>query len=103
MVLNADLKLLMQRVKKRRACIKKANYTEKVNCEFAPYTAVEEIPNIEAEMWNRGYGGSWRSAYAWIRNCYALLQLYTGILRCESLFKAELLDMLGIKEEERPS
>jgi hypothetical protein len=96
MVWNADLKLLMQMVKKRKARIKKANYGEKVDCEFAPYTAVEEIPNIEAEMWNRGYGGSWRSAYAWLRNRYALLQSYCGILRCESLFKAELSDMLGI-------
>jgi hypothetical protein len=47
MIGNANLKLLMQVVKKRKSGIKKNNYGEKVDHEFAPYTAAEEFPNIE--------------------------------------------------------
>jgi hypothetical protein len=93
--------LLKQMVKKQKDCIKRANYKEKVDCQFAPYTAVEEVPNIKAEMWERGYGGSWRSSYAWIRNRYSFLQSYCGILRCDSLFKAELSNMLGITMQKK--
>jgi hypothetical protein len=98
---NADLKLLMTMVKKRKARIKKNNYGEKVDHEFAPYTAADEVPNIEHEMWKRGYGGSYRSAFAWLRNRYCLLQTYSGILRCESLFNAELSDMLGLTMQKK--
>jgi hypothetical protein len=51
MVWNADLKVPMEIVKKWKDRIKKANYEEQVDCQFAPYTSVEEVPNIEAEMW----------------------------------------------------
>jgi hypothetical protein len=47
-------------------------------------------------MWKRGCGSSWRFSYAWIRNRYYFLQSYCGILRCDSLFKAELSNTLGI-------
>jgi hypothetical protein len=72
----------MQMGKKHKARIKKDNFGVKVDHEFAPYTAAEEIPNIEEEMWKRGYGGTCSSAYAWLRNRYALLQTYSGILWC---------------------
>lgn len=86
---------LHQLVKTRRPATKKKNYHEKVDYEFAPYTVVEEFPKIEDEMWVNGYG-SVRSASAWLRHHYCLLQSTSGILRCESLFKAELSDLLGV-------
>ena len=82
-------------VKTRRAEHKKKNYHEKVDHEFAPYTVVEDFPLIEQETWKNGYG-SVRSASAWLRHRYCLLQSTSGILRCESLFKAELSDLLGV-------
>ena len=86
---------LQQLVKTRTPANKKKNYHEKVDYEFAPYTVVEDFPKIETETWVSGYG-SVRSASAWLRHRYCLLQSTSGILRCESLFKAELSDMLGI-------
>ena len=86
---------LHQLVKRRVPERKKKNYHEKVDYEFAPYTVVEDFPQIETEIWVNGYG-SVRSASAWLRHRYCLLQSTSGILRCESLFKAELSDLLGV-------
>jgi hypothetical protein len=98
------LKNLENLVKGRRAANNKKNYVEKLDHEFAPYTIVEEYPKIEAEMWERGNSTSRRSTYAWLRHRFCLLFSTSGILRCESLFKAELSDFLGLhmKKETDP-
>ena len=75
----------------------KKNHVEKLDHEFSPYTVVEEYPKIEAEMWERGNGTSIRSTYAWMRHRFCLLFSTSGILRCESLFKAELSDLLSLQ------
>ena len=61
-----------------------------------PYTAVEEIPNIEDELFKAGMYGSTRKAFASLRNRYCFLHTTKGILRGESLFNSELSDNLGI-------
>jgi hypothetical protein len=98
------LKNLENLVKGRRAANNKKNHVEKLDHEFAPYTIVEEYPKIEAAMWERGNGTSRRSTYAWLRHRFCLLFSTSGILRCESLFKAELSDFLGLhmKKETDP-
>ena len=82
-------------VKRRQCEINKRTYKEKVDHDFAPYQAVEHFHSIEEEMWRRGHGCI-RSGFAWIRHRFCLLFTTSGILRCESLFKAELSDFLGI-------
>ena len=47
-------------------------------------------------MWEKASGSGWRSCLAWLRNRYCFLQTYSGILRCESVQKAELSDLLSI-------
>jgi hypothetical protein len=83
-------------VKVRRPSIDKRNYVEKVDQDFAPYQCVEQFPDIEKELWTRG-SGSIRSAFAWLRHRFCLLFTTKGILRCESLQKAELSDFLGLR------
>ena len=39
---------------------------------------------------------NYRSAYAYLRHRFCLLFSTSGILRCESLYKAELSDFLGL-------
>jgi hypothetical protein len=84
-------------VKRRRVANDKANHKEKVDHEMTPYTIVEEYPNIEAEMWNRCNTPNTRSTFAWLRHRFCLLFSTSGILRCESLYKAELSDLLGLR------
>jgi hypothetical protein len=82
-------------VKNRRPHQKRKNYEEKVDKCFASYTAVEDYPKIEDMCWSEGER-SVRSGYSWLRHRFCLLFTTSGILRCESLYKAELSDFLGI-------
>jgi hypothetical protein len=90
-------------VKNRRSAVKKSNYDEKLEAEFAPYAAVDKYDEIEHELWMRGKQ-SHRSAGAWLRHRYILLHTTSGILRAESIYSAELSDFLGltIKKFEDP-
>jgi hypothetical protein len=96
LIYNKDCKLLAKMVKERKGRLKKSQYGEKVDKEFAPYAAVEELGSIEGCLWSRGQGNIVRTALAWMRHRYCFLQSFSGILRCESIFNAELSDMLCI-------
>ena len=95
LIWNGRLKRVHNLVKKRASSFKKKHYVEKVDHEFAPYQVVDEYNKIESEIWCRGHG-SMRSANAWLRHRFCLLFSTNGVLRCESLFKAELSDFLGM-------
>jgi hypothetical protein len=82
-------------VKERRGAIKRLNYDEKLEAEFAPYTAVAQFDQIEEALWKKG-DANIRSACAWLRHRFCLLYTTSGILRCESLYRAELSDFLGL-------
>ena len=88
----APTKNLKTSVKERRASNNKKSCVEKLDHELSPHAIVEECPNVEAEMWERGNGSNCRSALAWLRHRFCLLFSASGILRCESLCKAELSD-----------
>ena len=84
-------------VKSRAPRQKKETYQEKVATEFSPYTIVERYGEIEEELWNDSANlVAKRSVNAGLRHRYCLLHLTSGILRCESLHRAELSDFLGI-------
>lgn len=89
-------KKIFEHVKNRKAAVRQKNFAEKVSHEFAPYLAVEKFPDMEKYMWERCENGH-RFAFAWTRNRMCLLFTTSAILRCESLFKAELSDFLSIK------
>jgi hypothetical protein len=90
-------------VKNRRSSVKRSNYEEKLEAEFAPYSAVDKYDKIEHELWMRGKSNH-RSAGTWLRHRYILLHSTSGILRCESIYRAELSDFLGLtlKKKEDP-
>ena len=75
-----------------------------VQC-FAPYKycAVDKYNVIEAQVWEMGRNNI-RSCAASLRSRYVLLHTTSGILRFESLEKAELLDnlMLTLKKPQDP-
>jgi hypothetical protein len=83
---------LVQHVKERIPLMKKATYAEKVDGEFAPYMIVEHYDQIEGLMWNDGNVVGNRSICCALRHRYCALHLTSGILRCESIYRAEFSD-----------
>jgi hypothetical protein len=90
------LEELGKHVKTRQPMIKKLTFQEKIDGEFAPYTIVEHYPSIEEELWKDSNDFSRRSVLSKLRDRYCCEHLTSGILRCESLTKAEWSDYLGI-------
>ena len=84
---NLPLKNLHKYVKGRKETVRRANYMEKLDHEFAPYQAIADFPKIEEAFWEKG-ALNYRSAYAYLRHRFCLLFSTSGILRCESLYKA---------------
>lgn len=99
-VWSVDTKGLVKIVKGRTARQKKQTYQEKVETEFGPYKAVERYRDIEQELWRRSSDTA--NMTTWLRNRFVFLYSLSGILRAESLYRAELSDFLGIvvKKEE---
>ena len=94
-IYDGKCKALMGMVKARKTRIERAKYAEKLNGEFTPFTTIDQVPEIEEWFWKAGKTSS-RSALTGLRNRFAFLQCYAGILRHESLFLGELSDLLGI-------
>jgi hypothetical protein len=79
----------------RAPLIKKASYQEKVNAKFAPYTIVKHYPEIEQELWNdaaKAVGP--RQVACQLRHRYCAQHTASGILRAESLYRAEFSDFI---------
>lgn len=82
-------------VKKRRPRVDKAQYKEKIDGHFAPYLTVgKPVEALEQKLWEYAKAPSFRVVLAGLRNRFCFLQTFAGILRGESLFKAELSDLL---------
>jgi Centromere DNA-binding protein complex CBF3 subunit, domain 2 len=88
---------LSKHVKQRVPFIKKATYQEKVAAEFAPYTIVERYPEIEEELWKDCMAAVGpRQIACQLRHRYCAQHTCSGILRAESLYRAEISDFLMI-------
>jgi len=95
---------LRDHVKMRRQAVKRENYQEKVDGAFAPYTIVEHYGEIENKFFESIYNiANIRSIVTGFRHRFCFLYLTSGILRCESVYQAELSDFQAIvmKNEER--
>lgn len=89
---------LQKHVKERAPLAKRATYQEKVAGEFSPYTVVEHYEDIEELLWHDSAEAvGKRAGCAMLRHRYCLLHLSSGVLRCESLYRAELSDFLGLR------
>jgi hypothetical protein len=71
------------------------NYKEKVDKVFGPYHAVEKMDEVEEKMWSKSM--KIQGTGNWFRNRFVFLYTTAGILRSESLFRAELSDFLSIR------
>ena len=87
---------LQKLVQERRKAVSKSTYAEKQESEFAPYAAVERYADIENEFW-KGGESNMRQCAAYHKYRYNFLHTTSGILRFESLYRAELSDFLILK------
>jgi hypothetical protein len=89
------IRKLLANVKVRKTSIAKENFEERLTGEFSPYTSVSEIPRLERGLFERNKTSSLRSLSS-LRDRYALLQTISGILRGESMIKADLSDLCDL-------
>jgi hypothetical protein len=94
-IYGANCRGLIAMVKARKPRVKRASHAEKLDGEFTPFTTVNQVPEIEEWFWDAGKAGP-RNALTALRNRFAFLNCYGGILRHEALFLGELSDLLGI-------
>ena len=87
---------LEKHVKERTPRKKKESYEEKATSEFAPYAVAERYHEIEESLWTSGYGRVRRSTHTALRHRFCFLYLTSGLLRSESLYRAELSDFLSL-------
>jgi hypothetical protein len=98
MIFTMPCKELMTMVKNRRQRIKRKTYKEKIDADFAPFTSLSQITCIERALWHNG-ATTMKGALPGLRNRFAFLACYSGILRSESVFLGELSDMFGIEHK----
>ena len=82
-------------MKVRKTTIARENFEERLTGEFSPYTSVNEIPRLEQGLFDRSKNSLLRSLPS-LRDRYALLQTISGILRGESMIKADLSDLCDL-------
>ena len=102
MLWKQNCRNLQNHVKERAPLLRRLNYVEKVNGEFSGYTIVEHYNEIEQSLWddsNTTQGR--RNVCSNIRHRACLLMLVSGILRSESLHRAEISDFLSIRPPKR--
>jgi hypothetical protein len=84
---------LLNLVRNREKLLKRLNYREKCDRELSPYAIVGEIGNLSMELFNKN-GSSPTLCQASLRDRFVFLLTTFGILRGESLFRAELSDLM---------
>lgn len=95
-VWGRDCVLLFKHIKARKPRINRKQYNEKLQTPFSPYSCVEDVTHIESELWNLGQDGNQKIGYASIRNRFVFLFTLSGILRCESVYRAEWCHMFNV-------
>ena len=96
-VWTSNFDKIRDHVKTRKQKIKKENYMEKIDGEFAPYAIVEHYGAIEDKLYSNTINSiGERSICASLRHRFCFLYLTSGILRGESVYQADLSDFQGI-------
>jgi len=99
-LISDRIKRLLEISKKRKKRRDKINFEEKLEHDFLPYVLVQKIPVIEQHLFNRNAFCATKCVGA-LRDRFCFLMTTNGILRGESLFKADLSDICDfIKENE---
>ena len=92
-----NYKDLMKMVRNRKPMVEHANAEEKITSEILPFMYRDYLFDIEMYMWSRAVNVNSRVVFSALRDGYTMKQTTQGILRGESLEKADLSDCFGLK------
>ena len=88
---------LAKQVKGRVAHVRRSTYQEKFSAAFSSYATVERYNDIEEALWEESFRAHGpRELAAKLRHRYCATHTASGILRCESLYRAEWSDFLCV-------
>jgi len=93
---NQSLQNMFRMLTSRGRRVDRRNYKEKMNHETTHYGAVDQVQQIEDAFFAEGLSTNARKTFSSLRNRFIFLMTTQGILRGESLFKAELSDFFGV-------
>ena len=91
-IMSIRVKELMMVVKCRKDQVAKQQFKERSDGAFQPFSLVREFARIELFMWNFHNATSSYGASS-LRDRFQYLFTYNGVLRMESLYKADLSDL----------
>ena len=94
-IMTDRMKLLIKEVKTRKNAVTKALFKEQITEEYQPFKMIGEVPKIEEWLWNNANCTASFGASS-LRNRFQFLATLCGVLRSESLFKADLSDLCDI-------
>ena len=90
-------KELLKLVKLRKPSEDRKHFKEKVDHTFLPYQVATEKPRLEEALWKRNAMHCLEISTGALRDRFVFLFTNGGLLRGESLFKAELSDFMDFK------
>ena len=96
LIFGKRFQTVMKMVKERKNRQNKKNYKEKIDSNSSPMQSAEHTASLEEWFFNNAIGSGWTTIYASLRNRFTFLYTVKGILRGESMYKAELSDSFGI-------
>ena len=92
--INTDaLKLLMKKVKNRAPLVAKRNAEEKIDAHMAPFFYVQWLPHLERYFFAKGTSNHLSTVFSSLRNSFTFKFSLAGVLRGESLERADLSDL----------
>ena len=99
-IMTTKLKDLIDDVNGRGEQNLKKHFKERMTSDFEPFRVLTDIPKLETYMWNdnrekRIYGASA------LRDHFQLLFSLSGVLRSDSIYKADLSDLLDFKFKQK--
>ena len=96
-IFDTNVKSIMHMVSGRKPRQNRKNYVEKIDCFSSPLDTAQYVSALEDYFWTKGVDcKNNKVLFASLRNRYIYLYTEKGIIRGESVFKAELSDFFGI-------
>ena len=90
---NAALKQLMKKIRNRAPMIAKRNAEEKIDAAMAPFLYIQWLPRLEKYFFSKGISNFRSAVFASLRNGFTFKFTLCGVIRGESLEKADLSNL----------
>ena len=99
-IMTTKMNDLIHIVNNRGEKNKKKHFKERVTDDFEPYRTLGDLPKLESFIWNERKGTRLYGTSA-LRDRFQLLFSLSGVLRSDSIYKADLSDLLDFKFKQK--